>query len=192
MTPPGTIQARAAEVVGLSCETADLIERVDAAEAAADKYEAKYRAAKARLQESEASCGHQAAELHHLSQALQTEQATAKSAHEAVETLATRLTDIQVCHLIILCPWEDQNLHVGKISYSYSHCLALQPAPCPKCSLVIFRKCDNHAQSLQNLSSCPLNKPSHTKSVEHVRECWARHHMVGCAVRHAHCSHTLA
>lgn len=96
ITPHGSMQARSAEVVSLSRDTADFMERLDAAEAAADNYDAKYRAAKARLQESEASCGQQAAELQHFSQAFQTEQATAKSAHEAVETLATRLTAIQV------------------------------------------------------------------------------------------------
>lgn len=83
--------------MSLSQEAAGLIERLDAAEAAADKYEGKYRAARGQLQESEASCGQQAAEMQHLSQAFQTEQATARQAHEAVETLATRLTAIQVC-----------------------------------------------------------------------------------------------
>lgn len=90
------VQARSAEVVSLSRETAELLERVEAAEAAADKYEGKYRAAKVQLQEAEASCGQQATELHHLSQAFKTEQTTARQAHEAVETLATRLTAIQV------------------------------------------------------------------------------------------------
>ena len=94
------LQARSAEVIRLSQESTDLIERLEAAEAAADKYEGRYRAAKASLQESEASCGQQAAELRHLSDAFSTEQATAGSAREAVETLATRLTAVQVRMLV--------------------------------------------------------------------------------------------
>lgn len=96
-------QVRSAEVVSLSREAAELLERVEAAQAAADKYEAKYRAANAQLQESHSSCGKQAAELQHLLQAFKTEQATATQAREAVETLATRLTATQVCLEVSPC-----------------------------------------------------------------------------------------
>ena len=94
-------------MIRLSQESADLIERLEVAEAAADKYEGRFRAATASLQESEASCGQQAAELRHLSHALSTEQATARAAREAVETLATRLTAVQVCMPAFVCPLLD-------------------------------------------------------------------------------------
>ena len=89
-------QARSAEVVSLSREAAELMERVAAAEAAADRYEAKYRASKGELQQAQASCAEQSSELEELSEALAAEQAAAKAGQEAVEQLSSRLSCVQV------------------------------------------------------------------------------------------------
>ena len=89
-------QARSAEVVSLSREAAELMERVEAAESAADRYEAKYRSAKSELQQTQASCTQQVAELDQLSVSLSSEQASARSSQQAVEELSTQLSTLQV------------------------------------------------------------------------------------------------
>ena len=89
-------QARSAEVVSLSREVAELLERVEAAEAAADRYEAKYRSSKAELQQAQASSAQQGSEIEELSEALACEQTAAKSSQEAVEELSARLSAMQV------------------------------------------------------------------------------------------------
>ena len=94
--PLSSSQARSAEVVSLSREAAELMERLEAAEAAADRYEAKYRAAKGELQQSQALNAQHTAELEQLSESLSNEQAAAQSSQQAVEELTTRLNTIQV------------------------------------------------------------------------------------------------
>ena len=89
-------QARSGEVVSLSHEAAELMERVQAAEAAADRYEAKYRASKAELQHTEASCAQQSSDLEELREALASEQEAAASSAEAVQQLSSRLSSVQV------------------------------------------------------------------------------------------------
>ena len=95
-------QARSAEVVSLSREAAELMERLEAAEAAADRYEAKYRAAKGELQQSQALNAQHTAELEQLSESLSNEQAAAQSSQQAVEELTTRLNMIQVSRKPVL------------------------------------------------------------------------------------------
>lgn len=89
-------QARSAEVVSLSREVAELMERVEAAEAAADRYEAKYRSSKAELQQTQASSTQLSSEVEELSEALACEQSAARSSQEAVEQLSNRLSAVQV------------------------------------------------------------------------------------------------
>jgi len=96
VTKPLSSQARSAEVVSLSREAAELMERLEAAEAAADRYEAKYRAAKGELQQTQAVNAQHTAELEQLSESLSSEQAAAQSSQQAVEELATRLNMVQV------------------------------------------------------------------------------------------------
>ena len=93
-----SLQARSAEVVSLSREAAELMERLQAAETAADRYEAKYRAAKGNLQHTHDSCTQQSSELEHLSEALFSEQELARSSQQAVEELSSRLSTVQVTH----------------------------------------------------------------------------------------------
>ena len=82
--------------MSLSREAAELMERLEAAEAAADRYEAKYRAAKGELQQCQALNAQHTAELEQLSESLSNEQAAAQSSQQAVEELTTRLNTIQV------------------------------------------------------------------------------------------------
>lgn len=89
-------QARSAEVVSLSREVAELMERTEAAEAAADRYEAKHRTSKAELQQAQASCAQQSSEIEQLSEALAHEQAAAGSSQDAVEQLSSKLSAVQV------------------------------------------------------------------------------------------------
>ena len=89
-------QARSAEVVSLSREVAELMERVEAAEAAADRYEARYRTSKAELQQTQASSAEQSSEIEELSEALAHQQAAARSSQEAVEQLSNKLNVVQV------------------------------------------------------------------------------------------------
>lgn len=72
------------------------MERVEAAEAAADRYEARYRTSKAELQQTQASCAQQSSEIEELSEALAHEQAAATSSQEAVEQLSIKLSAVQV------------------------------------------------------------------------------------------------
>lgn len=126
-------QARSAEVVSLSCEAAELMERVEAAEAAADRYEAKYRASKAELQKTQASCAQQSSDLEELSAALASEQAAATSSQEAVQQLSSVLSSVQVkptsCVYNIAMPEQKlsgfQNLHVG-VTVASEPCSRLQ------------------------------------------------------------------
>lgn len=74
------------------------MERLQAAETAADRYEAKYRAAKGNLQHTHDSCTQQSSELEHLSEALFSEQELARSSQQAVEELSSRLSTVQVTH----------------------------------------------------------------------------------------------
>ena len=89
-------QARSAEVVSLSREVAELMERVEAAEAAADRYEARYRTSKAELQQAQASSTQLSSVIEELSEALAHEQAAARSSQEAVEQLSSKLRAVQV------------------------------------------------------------------------------------------------
>ena len=89
-------QARSAEVVSLSREVAELMERVEAAESAADRYEARYRTSKAELQQTQASSAQQSSEIEELSESLAHEQAAARTSQEAVEQLSTKLRVVQV------------------------------------------------------------------------------------------------
>ena len=89
-------QARSAEVVTLSREAAELMDRLATAEAAADRYEAKYRAAKSDLQQTRAVSAEQSAELEHLSESLSHEQTMAKSSQEGAEDLSRQLKAVQV------------------------------------------------------------------------------------------------
>jgi len=93
--------------VSLSREAAELMERLEAAEAAADRYEAKYRAAKGELQQTQALNAQNTAELEQLSESLSSEQAAAQSSQQAVEELTTRLNMIQVSRKPLLhsLPW---------------------------------------------------------------------------------------
>ena len=79
------------------------MERLQAAETAADRYEAKYRAAKGNLQHTHASCTQQSSELEHLSEALFSEQELARSSQQAVEELSSRLSTVQVTHTCMHC-----------------------------------------------------------------------------------------
>ena len=83
-------------MVSLSREAAELMERVEAAESAADRYEAKYRSAKSELQQTQASCTQQVADLDQLSESLNCERASAKSSQQAVEELSSQLSALQV------------------------------------------------------------------------------------------------
>lgn len=89
-------QARSSEVVSLSREVAELMERTEAAEAAADRYEAKYRSSKAELQQAQASCAQQSSEIEELSEALAHEQTAARTDQEAFEQLSSKLSAVQV------------------------------------------------------------------------------------------------
>lgn len=88
--------------MSLSREAAELIERLEAAEAAADQYEAKYRAAKGQLQQTQALNAQHIAELEQLSESLSSEQAAAQSSQQAREELTTRLNTIQVSRKSVL------------------------------------------------------------------------------------------
>jgi len=120
-------QARSAEVVSLGREAAELMERLEAAEAAADRYEAKYRAAKGELQHAQASCTQQKAELEELSASLSREQAIARSSQQAVEELGTRLTAVQVSGWPLL-----SSDHVILQCRRFVHC----PVTCTQCSCI--------------------------------------------------------
>lgn len=96
-------QARSAEVVSLSREVAELMERTEAAEAAADRYEAKHRSSKAELQQAQASCAQQSSEIEELSEALAHEQAAARSNQAAFEELTSKLSAVQVRWHQLVC-----------------------------------------------------------------------------------------
>lgn len=72
------------------------MERTEAAEAAADRYEAKHRSSKAELQQIQASSAQQSSEVEELSEALAHEQAAARSTQEAFEQLSSKLSAVQV------------------------------------------------------------------------------------------------
>lgn len=79
------------------------MERLEAAEAAADRYEAKYRAAKGELQQTQALNAQNTAKLEQLSESLSSEQAAAQSSQQAVEELTTRLNMVQVIRKHLCC-----------------------------------------------------------------------------------------
>lgn len=118
-------QARSAEVVSLSHEVAELMERVEAAEAAADRYEAKYRSSKAELQQTQASSAHQSSELEELSEALACEQAAARSSQEAVEQLSTKLSALQVKLKGLLCCLQQHSPNIATYSYIGRHTISV-------------------------------------------------------------------
>lgn len=72
------------------------MERVETAEAAADRYEARYRTSKAEVQQTQASSAQQSSEVEELSEALAREQAAARCNQEAVQQLSSKLNAVQV------------------------------------------------------------------------------------------------
>lgn len=79
------------------------MERVEAAEAAADRYEARYRTSKAELQQTQAGSAQQSSEIEELSEALAREQAAARSSQEAVQQLSIKLSAVQVQWYHVAC-----------------------------------------------------------------------------------------
>lgn len=114
-------QARSAEVISLSREVAELLERVEAAEAAADRYEAKYRSSKGELQQAQASSAQQSSEIEELTEALACEQAAARSSQEAAQQLSTRLTAMQVKQMNSICHPQQCSIDIAAFLSSDTH-----------------------------------------------------------------------
>lgn len=118
-------QARSAEVVSLSREVAELMERTEAAEAAADRYEAKHRTSKAELQQIQASCAQQSSEVEELSEALAHEQAAARSNQAAFEELSSKLSAVQVQWHQLACGHAQSPYCTVSYPNLQSRCIAL-------------------------------------------------------------------